>query len=152
MSGENAFKITLRFFLYTFIGSLAMLASLLYLFLHTANYSFSFEALRAVELSRIESIWVGAGILLAFVVKIPLLPFHSWQADTYTHSPAAGSMLLSGIMLKMGLYGMLSGTLFSLRLSLAGVFLGTTIGVGLAVLMSRFKVVQRGLLPEIPLL
>jgi NADH-quinone oxidoreductase subunit M len=82
MSGENAFKITLRFFLYTFIGSLAMLASLLYLFLHTANYSFSFEALRAVELSRIESIWVGAGILLAFVVKIPLLPFHSWQADT----------------------------------------------------------------------
>lgn len=107
MTGENAFKITLRFFLYTFIGSLAMLASLLYLFLHTANYSFSFEALRAVELSRIESIWVGAGILLAFAVKIPLLPFHSWQADTYTHSPAAGSMLLSGIMLKMGLYGLL---------------------------------------------
>ena len=107
MSGENAFKITLRFFLYTFIGSLAMLASLLYLFLHTADYSFSFEVLRAVELSRIESIWVGAGILLAFVVKIPLLPFHSWQADTYTHSPAAGSMLLSGIMLKMGLYGLL---------------------------------------------
>jgi NADH-quinone oxidoreductase subunit M len=107
MTGENAFKITLRFFLYTFIGSLAMLASLLYLFLHTANYSFSFEALRAVELSHTESIWVGAGILLAFAVKIPLLPFHSWQADTYTHSPAAGSMLLSGIMLKMGLYGLL---------------------------------------------
>jgi NADH-quinone oxidoreductase subunit M len=107
MTGENAFKITLRFFLYTFIGSLAMLASLLYLFLHTANYSFSFEALRSVELSLTESIWVGAGILLAFAVKIPLLPFHSWQADTYTHSPAAGSMLLSGIMLKMGLYGLL---------------------------------------------
>jgi NADH-quinone oxidoreductase subunit M len=77
------------------------------LFLHTANYSFSFEALRSVELSLTESIWVGAGILLAFAVKIPLLPFHSWQADTYTHSPAAGSMLLSGIMLKMGLYGLL---------------------------------------------
>ena len=141
MSGENAFKITLRFFLYTFIGSLAMLASLLYLFLHTANYSFSFEALRAVELSRIESIWVGAGILLAFVVKIPLLPFHSWQADTYTHSPAAGSMLLSGIMLKMGLYGLLRWYLplapesieffqpWIIGLSVAGVLYGALIAI-----------------------
>lgn len=107
MSGVNAFKITLRFFIYTFVGSLAMLASLIYLFLHTANYSFAFEALRAVELSHTESIFVGGGILLAFLVKIPVLPFHSWQADTYTNTPAAGTMLLSGIMLKMGLYGLL---------------------------------------------
>lgn len=141
MSGVNAFKITLRFFLYTFIGSLAMLASLLYLFLHTADYSFSFEALRAVELSHIESIWVGAGILLAFAVKIPLLPFHSWQADTYTHSPAAGSMLLSGIMLKMGLYGLLRWYLplapesieffqpWIIGLSVAGVLYGALIAI-----------------------
>lgn len=107
MSGKQAFKITLRFFLYTFVGSLAMLASLIYLFLHTADHSFDFESLRAVELNLNQSIGVGAGILLAFLVKIPILPFHSWQADTYTEAPASGSMLLGGIMLKMGLYGIL---------------------------------------------
>lgn len=141
MSGENAFKITLRFFIYTFVGSLAMLASLIYLFLHTANYSFAFEALRAVELSHTESIFVGGGILLAFLVKIPVLPFHSWQADTYTNTPAAGTMLLSGIMLKMGLYGLLRWFLplapesiefyqpWVIGLSVAGVLYGALIAI-----------------------
>jgi NADH-quinone oxidoreductase subunit M len=141
MSGENAFKITLRFFIYTFVGSLAMLASLIYLFLHTANYSFAFEALRAVELSHTESIFVGGGILLAFLVKIPVLPFHSWQADTYTNTPAAGTMLLSGIMLKMGLYGLLRWFLplapesiefyqpWVIGLSVAGVIYGALIAI-----------------------
>ena len=141
MSGENAFKITLRFFIYTFVGSLAMLASLIYLFLHTANYSFAIEALRAVELSHTESIFVGGGILLAFLVKIPVLPFHSWQADTYTNTPAAGTMLLSGIMLKMGLYGLLRWFLplapesiefyqpWVIGLSVAGVLYGALIAI-----------------------
>ncbi|MEY3098031.1 MAG: hypothetical protein RL647_1621 [Bacteroidota bacterium] len=141
MSGENAFKITLRFFIYTFVGSLAMLASLIYLFLHTTNYSFAFEALRAVELSHTESIFVGGGILLAFLVKIPVLPFHSWQADTYTNTPAAGTMLLSGIMLKMGLYGLLRWFLplapesiefyqpWVIGLSVAGVLYGALIAI-----------------------
>lgn len=141
MSGVNAFKITLRFFLYTFVGSLAMLASLIYLFLHTANFSFSFEALRAVELTYTESLWVGGGILLAFLVKIPILPFHSWQADTYTHTPAAGTMLLSGIMLKMGLYGLLRWYLplapesiefyqpWVIGLSVAGILYGALIAI-----------------------
>jgi NADH-quinone oxidoreductase subunit M len=141
MSGENAFKITLRFFIYTFVGSLAMLASLIYLFLHTANYSFAFEALSAVELSHTESIFVGGGILLAFLVKIPVLPFHSWQADTYTNTPAAGTMLLSGIMLKMGLYGLLRWFLplapesiefyqpWVIGLSVAGVLYGALIAI-----------------------
>ena len=141
MSGENAFKITLRFFIYTFVGSLAMLASLIYLFLHPANYSFAFEALRAVELSHTESIFVGGGILLAFLVKIPVLPFHSWQADTYTNTPAAGTMLLSGIMLKMGLYGLLRWFLplapesiefyqpWVIGLSVAGVLYGALIAI-----------------------
>lgn len=141
MSGVNAFKITLRFFIYTFVGSLAMLASLIYLFLHTANYSFAFEALRAVELSHTESIFVGGGILLAFLVKIPVLPFHSWQADTYTNTPAAGTMLLSGIMLKMGLYGLLRWFLplapesiefyqpWVIGLSVAGVLYGALIAI-----------------------
>src|SRR6202000_3469871 len=49
--------------------------------------------------------WVFAAFFLAFAIKIPLFPFHTWQPDTYTEAPSAGSMLLAGIMLKMGLYG-----------------------------------------------
>jgi len=104
----NRFKTTLRFFIYTFIGSLAMLASLIYLFSKTPDASsFSYEALVAVKLSAGEAFWVGLGLLLAFAVKIPLMPLHGWQPSTYTEAPAAGTMLLSGIMLKMGLYGLL---------------------------------------------
>lgn len=104
----DRFKTTLKFFIYTFIGSLAMLASFIYLFTKVPDMaSFEYQALLDVTLSRKEAIWVGAGILLAFAVKIPLLPVHSWQPDTYTESPTVGTMLLSGIMLKMGLYGLL---------------------------------------------
>lgn len=106
-SSKDAFKTTIKFFIYTFIGSLAMLASLIYLYLKTENHSFAYDELLAVQLNHVESIWVGAGFLFAFAVKIPIFPFHSWQANTYTYAPAQGSMLLSGIMLKMGLYGLL---------------------------------------------
>ncbi len=106
-SSKDAFKTTIKFFIYTFVGSLAMLASLIYLYLKTENHSFAYDELLAVQLNHTESIWVGAGFLFAFAVKIPIFPFHSWQANTYTFAPAQGSMLLSGIMLKMGLYGLL---------------------------------------------
>ena len=106
-SEKEAFKTTLKFFIYTFIGSLAMLASLIYLYLKTENHSFAYDELLSVQLNYTESIFVGAGFLFAFAVKIPIFPFHSWQANTYTYAPAQGSMLLSGIMLKMGLYGLL---------------------------------------------
>jgi NADH-quinone oxidoreductase subunit M len=109
MWGEgDKFRTTLKFFIYTFIGSLAMLASLIYLYLKIpAAGSFDYMALVNVGLSEKEAIWVGSGLLLAFAVKIPLLPLHSWQPDTYTEAPAAGTMLLSAIMLKMGLYGLI---------------------------------------------
>lgn len=106
-SERDAFSTTIRFFVYTFIGSLAMLASLIFLGSKSLNGSFAYTDLYNVQLSFAESIWVGAGFLLAFAVKIPLFPFHVWQPNTYTYAPAQGSMLLSGIMLKMGLYGVL---------------------------------------------
>jgi NADH-quinone oxidoreductase subunit M len=106
--GNNIFRTTLRFFIYTFIGSLAMLASLIYLAGKSPDgWNFGYDALVSAKLSLKEALWVGSGILLAFAVKIPLMPFHSWQPDTYTEAPASGSMLLSGIMLKMGLYGLI---------------------------------------------
>ena len=110
-SEGDRFAVTLKFFLYTFLGSLTMLASLMYLYSLTSvgddgHHSFAYSALQAVELSTTEGFWVGLGLFLAFAVKIPLMPFHAWQSDTYTQAPAGATMLLSGIMLKMGLYGL----------------------------------------------
>ena len=106
-SERDSFTTTIRFFVYTFIGSLAMLASLIFLGTKSVDGSFAYNDLYNVKLTLTESIWVGAGFLLAFAVKIPLFPFHVWQPNTYTYAPAQGSMLLSGIMLKMGLYGLI---------------------------------------------
>jgi len=104
--GQNKINITIKFFIYTFVGSLFMLVSLIYLYLQTpVPHSFSIEALMSVALSGGEASLVFLGLFLAFAVKMPIFPFHSWQPDTYTVSPVVGSMLLSGIMLKMGTFG-----------------------------------------------
>jgi NADH-quinone oxidoreductase subunit M len=103
--GENKNRITLKFFIYTFFGSLFMLASLIYL--QQKAGSFDLNALYAVELAPGESLWVLLGFFLAFAIKMPIFPFHTWQPDTYTVAPTGGTMLLSGIMLKMGLYGVI---------------------------------------------
>lgn len=114
--GEDRIRVTLKFFIYTFAGSLFMLLSLIYLYLHTEvgvgaagspGHSFLWEDLLAVSLTAEESVWVSLGFFFAFAVKMPLFPFHTWQPDTYTVAPAGGSMLLSGIMLKMGTYGVI---------------------------------------------
>lgn len=98
-------KALIKFFIYTFVGSLAMLASLMVI--KARATSFSHEDLMAVELSAKAAYWIFAGFFLAFAIKIPLFPFHTWQPDTYTTSPMAGTMLLSALMLKMALYGMI---------------------------------------------
>jgi NADH-quinone oxidoreductase subunit M len=104
--GDNRIRVTLKFFIYTFIGSLFMLLALLYVYLQTpAPHSFRWEDLVAVPLSPQAAGWVMLGFFLAFAVKMPIFPFHTWQPDTYTTAPAGGTMLLSGIMLKMGIYG-----------------------------------------------
>ncbi|PTQ99244.1 NADH dehydrogenase subunit M [Mucilaginibacter yixingensis] len=104
--GENRVKITLKFFIYTFAGSLFMLAGLIYLYLHNPNGTFDSSDFYNLQLSLKEQSWLFWAFFLAFAIKVPIFPFHTWQPDTYTEAPAAGSMLLSGVMLKMGLYGM----------------------------------------------
>ncbi len=95
----------MKFFIYTFVGSLAMLAALIGLAVNAQ--SFAIEDLQAVTLSAQTACWLMSGFFLAFAIKIPIFPFHTWQPDTYAKSPMAGTMLLSGIMLKMALYGMM---------------------------------------------
>lgn len=95
----------MKFFIYTFVGSLAMLASLIGVGVYAK--SFQIVDLQAVTMTAKTACWLALGFFLAFAIKIPVFPFHTWQPDTYTKSPMAGTMLLSGIMLKMALYGMI---------------------------------------------
>ena len=106
--GNDRIRITFKFFIYTFVGSLFMLVALIYLYFKTpVPHSFDFQWLFAVTLTPAEQTWVFLAFFLAFAVKIPIFPFHTWQPDTYAGAPATGSMLLAGIMLKMGIYGMI---------------------------------------------
>jgi NADH-quinone oxidoreductase subunit M len=106
--GEDRIRITFKFFAYTFTGSLFMLVALIWLWFRTPlPHSFDLHHLQAVTLDPAEQVWVFAAFFLAFAIKIPIFPFHTWQPDTYAVSPAAGTMLLAGIMLKMGIYGMM---------------------------------------------
>ncbi|MDJ0366563.1 NADH-quinone oxidoreductase subunit M [Hymenobacter sp. H14-R3] len=113
---ERRIQITFKFFLYTIIGSLFMLAGFVYLYLQTspmagslAAHSSDIQAIYAAgkQLAASEQSWLFWLIFAAFAVKMPIFPFHTWQPDTYTESPAPATMLLSGIMLKMGIYGCL---------------------------------------------
>lgn len=103
--GNGTNKILLKFFIYTLVGSLAMLASFIALRLH-AN-SFDYQDLVAAIIPSEQACWIFSGIMLAFAVKIPIFPFHTWQPDTYTTAPMSGTMLLSALMLKMALFGMI---------------------------------------------
>lgn len=98
-------QFTTRFFVYTFVGSLFMLIGLIYVYSHSA--SFALTDLYNADLNASEQTVIFWFIFFAFAVKLPIFPFHSWQPDTYTYSPTQGSMLLSGIMLKMAVYGLL---------------------------------------------
>lgn len=112
--GENRAKITFKFFVYTLFGSLFMLAALIYVYLNTSIgetgiHTFDLNALYEAgqHLKVVEQSWVFWGLFLAFAIKMPIFPFHTWQPDTYVNAPTQGTMLLSGIMLKMGTYGLI---------------------------------------------
>ena len=97
--------VLMKFFIYTFVGSLAMLLSIISIKAYAPTFSHS--DLMAVELTSKAAFWIFGGFFIAFAIKIPLFPFHTWQPNTYTVSPMAGTMLLSALMLKMALYGMI---------------------------------------------
>jgi NADH-quinone oxidoreductase subunit M len=105
--GENRSRITLKFFIYTLFGSLLMLVAFIWMRTQTQNQSFDIDQFYALKLSAGAQSWVFWALFLAFAIKMPVFPFHTWQPDTYTDSPTQGTMLLSGIMLKMGIYGVM---------------------------------------------
>ncbi len=108
--GEHRAKVTLKFFIYTLAGSLFMLVALVILYLHTpGSHTFDIQALyqagRMLD-PRLQG-FLFLFFFLAFGIKMPVFPLHTWQPDTYTEAPTQGTMLLAGIMLKMGIYGVI---------------------------------------------
>lgn len=100
-------RINLKFFIYTFFGSLLMLVAILYLYQQTSTKYFEWTSFASLTLADGTQRWIFLAFFVAFAIKIPIFPFHTWQPDTYTNAPAAGTMLLAGIMLKMGTYGLI---------------------------------------------
>ncbi len=105
--GENRIKITIKFFIYTFSGSLLMLLGLIYLYFQSPAGTFDIHSLYNLTIDGHHQSWVFWAFFLAFAIKMPIFPFHTWQPDTYTSAPSAGTMMLGGIMLKMGIYGVI---------------------------------------------
>ena len=106
--GEGRKAITLKFFIYTLAGSLLLLFGIIYLFqlttgVHTTDFS-AFDQLQIPENTQIWLFWI---LFIAFAVKMPVFPFHTWQPSTYTNAPTQGVMILAGVMTKMGIYGAL---------------------------------------------
>jgi NADH-quinone oxidoreductase subunit M len=101
----------IKFFLFTMIASMFMLAAILWLYAKVGSFDFVAiqEAIRSgrVENFSAAALWLFLGFFIAFAVKVPLFPFHTWLPDAHVEAPTAGSVLLAGVMLKMGTYGML---------------------------------------------
>ncbi len=100
---------TIKFVLFTMVGSLMMLLSffVLYSYYYKASGSYSFELseLLSLSLSPKIQLWLFLGFFLSFAIKVPMIPFHTWLPDAHTEAPTAGSVILAGVLLKMGAYG-----------------------------------------------
>jgi len=136
---EKRKKADIKFFIYTLAGSLFMLIGFAYLY--TKVNSFLLEDLYKLDLSETEQCYIFFAFFLAYAIKIPIIPFHTWQAKVYQKAPTVGTMLLSGIMLKMGLYSVIRWQLpiapaaaknympILIGLSIAGVIYGSIVAL-----------------------
>ena len=109
--GERRIYAAVKFFLYTALGSLLMLVAILYVYLQARAQlgfpSFAYADLLRVPLTLTEQLWLFGAFALAFSIKVPLFPFHTWLPDAHVEAPTPGSVILAAVLLKMGTYGYL---------------------------------------------
>lgn len=103
---QNRIYASIKFFIYTLVGSLLMLAAIIYLGIQNpGGVTFDLLELTAAPIARSVQFWLFMAFGLAFAIKVPVFPFHTWLPDAHTEAPTAGSVILAGVLLKMGAYG-----------------------------------------------
>ena len=115
--GERRIAVTFKFFIYTFTGSILMLVAIIYIYLQTPDHSFDISAFYNAPVNTGGESWLFWLMFIAFAIKMPIWPLHTWQPDTYEQSPTAVTMILSGVMVKMGVLGMIRWLMPVLHLS-----------------------------------
>ncbi len=103
--GGRRIYAAVKFVLYTMVGSVLMLVAVLYLY--NQSGSFALADLQRLSLSPVEQAWLFGAFTLAFAIKVPIFPLHTWLPDAHVEAPTAGSVVLAGVMLKMGTYGLI---------------------------------------------
>lgn len=105
---ENRIYAAVKFFIYTMVGSLLMLIAIIYMYWLTREQgtgSFGYDAFLALKIAPEVQFWLFIAFALAFAVKVPMFPLHTWLPDAHVQAPAPGSVILAGVLLKMGTYG-----------------------------------------------
>jgi len=109
--GDRRVYASIKFVIYTMVGSLLMLVAIFYLYIQygqvTGTYTFDLEKLQTLVLPHGAQMWCFAAFGLAFAIKVPLFPLHTWLPDAHVEAPTAGSVILAGVLLKFGIYGFL---------------------------------------------
>jgi NADH-quinone oxidoreductase subunit M len=103
--GKNKIYAAVKFFIYTMVGSLLMLVALIVLYFKAGGGDFSILRFYALTLDPASQTWLFLAFALAFAIKVPMFPLHTWLPDAHTEAPTAGSVILAAVLLKMGTYG-----------------------------------------------